>query len=184
MFYNIHVASAITAQGQSAISAAALFFENFLANNVPMASMEEVIEFIYNVINEKRYYKNYEIITNHASIEETFFQLLHSTGFGWIPTNEEMSIIWEILEKLNQDDIDRIFYKNNLYNFIDNPPVKNIILYILQLLREPFMDPNTPPEEIKKAAKEGYIRMTNWQKRKQEEGIVEDLNNIEVEDYL
>lgn len=40
------------------------------------------------------------------------------------------------------------------------------------------------PEEIKKAAKEGYIRMTNWQKRKQEEGIVEDLNNIEVEDYL
>lgn len=154
MFYNIHVASAITAQGQSAISAAALFFENFLANNVPMASMEEVIEFIYNVINEKRYYKNYEIITNHASIEETFFQILHSTGFGWIPTNEEMNIIWEILEKLNQDDLDRIFYKNNLYNFIDNPPVKNIILYILQLLREPFMDPNTPPEEIKKEINE------------------------------
>ena len=50
MFYNVHVASAITTQGQSAISSAALFFENFLANNVPMSSMEEVIEFIYNVI--------------------------------------------------------------------------------------------------------------------------------------
>lgn len=40
------------------------------------------------------------------------------------------------------------------------------------------------PEEIKKAAKEGYIRMTNRQKRKREEDIIEDLNNIEVEDYL
>lgn len=154
MFYNVHVASAITTQGQSAISSAALFFENFLANNVPMSSMEEVIEFIYNVINEKRYYKNYEVITNHASIEETFFQILHSTGFGWIPSEQEMSIIWEILEKLPQDDLDRLFYKNNLYNFIDNKPVQDITIYILQLLDEPFMDPNEPPEKIKKEINE------------------------------
>ena len=154
MFYNVHVASAITTQGQSAISSAALFFENFLANNVPMSSMEEVIEFIYNVINEKRYYRNYEVITNHASIEETFFQILHSTGFGWVPSEQEMNIIWEILEKLPQDDLDRLFYKNNLYNFIDNKPVQDITIYILQLLDEPFMDPNEPPEKIKKEINE------------------------------
>lgn len=39
-------------------------------------------------------------------------------------------------------------------------------------------------EEIKKAAREGYIRMTTWQKKKREEDIAEDLSNIEVEDYL
>jgi DNA-binding MarR family transcriptional regulator len=39
-------------------------------------------------------------------------------------------------------------------------------------------------EEIKKAAREGYIRMTTWQKKKQKEDIAEDLSNIEVEDYL
>lgn len=149
MFYNLHVASSITIQGQSAISSAALFFESFLANNVPMGSMEEVIEFIYNVINEHRIYRNSEIITNHASIEETFFQLLHSTGFGWIPTENEMEIIWEILSKLDQDDLDRIFYKNNLFNFIDNISVTNIILNILQSFDAPFMDPNNPPDNVK-----------------------------------
>lgn len=39
-------------------------------------------------------------------------------------------------------------------------------------------------EEIKKAAREGYIRITTWQKKKREEDIAEDLSNIEVEDYL
>lgn len=39
-------------------------------------------------------------------------------------------------------------------------------------------------EEIKKAAREGYIRMATWQKKKRKEDIAEDLSNIEVEDYL
>ena len=39
-------------------------------------------------------------------------------------------------------------------------------------------------EEIKKAAREGYISMATWQKKKRKEDIAEDLSNIEVEDYL
>ena len=118
-----------------------------------MGSMNELIEFIHNVITEERHYKNEEIITNHASLEECFFQLMSSTGFGWVPTEDEMFIIWDILAKLSQDDLDRLFYKNNLFNFVDNVPVKQAILYILQTLEAPFMDPNEPPEEIKESLK-------------------------------
>lgn len=154
IYYNLYAAASVTTQGRSCNSAAALFFESFLNNNVPMSSMNELVEFIYNVIHEERIYRNEDIITNHASVEETFFQLMASTGFGWIPSKEEMFIIWDMLIKLSQDDLDRLFYKNNLFNFIDNVPVKQALLYILQKLESPFMDPNNPPEEILEPLKE------------------------------
>lgn len=119
-----------------------------------MGSMNELVEFIHNILNEKRFYNSTDIITNHATIEETFFHLIKSTGFGWIPSEDEMFIIWEILCKLNQDDLDRLFYKNNLFNFVENTPIKQSILYMLQTLESPFMDPNSPPDEIKVALKE------------------------------
>lgn len=154
IYYNLYAASSVTTQGRSCNSAAALFFESFLNNNVPMGSMNELVEFIHNVISETRYYNINDIITNHASLEECFFQLLSSTGFGWVPTIDEMTIIWEILSKLDQENLDRLFYKNNLFNFIDNPPVKQALLFILQTLKAPFMDPNNPPEEIVEPLKE------------------------------
>lgn len=154
IYYNLYAASSVTTQGRSCNSAAALFFESFLNNNVPMGSMNELIEFIYNVLHEKHYYNSIDIITIHASLEETFFQLVSSTGFGWVPSTDEMHIIWEILSKLSQDELDRLFYKNNLFHFIDNAPIKQAILFMLQSLESPFMDPNEPPEEIKDALKE------------------------------
>lgn len=154
IYFNLYTAVATTTQGRSCNSAAALFFETFLNNNVPMGSMNELVEFIHNILNEKRFYNSTDIITNHATIEETFFHLIKSTGFGWIPSEDEMFIIWEILCKLNQDDLDRLFYKNNLFNFVENIPIKQSILYMLQTLESPFMDPNSPPDEIKVALKE------------------------------
>lgn len=148
IFYNLYTASSVTTQGRSCNSAAALFLESFLNNNVPMSSMNELVEFIHTVLTEEHHFNSNGIITIHASIEETFFQLLSSTGYGWVPSEDEMHIIWEILSKLNQDELDRLFYKNNLYHFIDNAPVTQAILFILQSLDAPFMDPNEPPENI------------------------------------
>lgn len=154
IYYNLYAAATTTTQGRSCNSAAALFFESFLNNNVPMGSMNELVEFIHNVLNEEKTYNSADIITNHASLEETFFQLMSSTGFGWIPSEDEMYIIWEMLSRLNQDDLDRLFYKNNLFNFVDNTAIKQAILFILQTLKTPFMDPNNPPEEIQIALDE------------------------------
>ena len=61
-----------------------------------------------------------------------------------------------MLSKFNQDELDRLFYKNNLYNFIDNPEITKALLYILQSLSAPFMDPNNPPDEIKESLEALY----------------------------
>ena len=154
LFYNLYSASSTTTQGRSCNSAAALFCESFLNNNVPFGSLNELIEFIYNVLNEEKHYNDADIITIHATVDECFFKLMATTGFGWIPSEDDMFIIWEIVTKLNQSQLDRLFYKDNLFHFIDNKPVTEAILYLLQTLKEPFMDPNNPPEEIEEALKE------------------------------
>ena len=150
IYFNLYAAISVTTQGKSYNSAASLLLESFLNNNVPFGSMNELIEFIHNVITAKPSTdaKYEDLITIHASIDEVFFKLLSSTGWGWVPTEEEMLIIWDMLSKLSQFDLDRLFYKNNLFYFIDNEPVKQAILYILQQLKEPFMNPNEPPEYI------------------------------------
>ena len=154
IYYNLYTASSVTRQGKVCNSTAALFFESFLNNNVPFSSLNELMEFINNVLTEPRHYNSMDIITNHASVDECFFKLMSSTGFGWIPSEDDMFIVWEVLCKLNQDDLDRLFYKNNLFHFIDNQPISQAILYIMQTLKAPFMDPNNPPEEIEIALKE------------------------------
>lgn len=154
LFYNLYVAASTTTQGRSCNSAAALFCESFLNNNVPFASMNQIIEFINNVLDEPHHYRDEDIITIHASMEETFFHIMSSTGFGWVPSEDEMFIIWEIVSKLNQSQLDRLFYKNNLFYFIDNKPINQALVYILQTLKAPFMNPNEPPEEIIEPLKE------------------------------
>ena len=147
IYYNLYTACSVTSQGKSANSAAALFFESFLNNNVPLGSMNELVTFIHNVINEKRFYNDRDILDRDIDIAECFYQLMSSTGWGWIPSEEEMEIIWNMLSQLGQEDINRLFYKNNLFNFIDNSRVKNAIINFLCKLDKPYMDPNEIPEE-------------------------------------
>ena len=149
IYYNLYTACTTTAQGKSCNSAAALFFESFLNNNVPFGSMNELVTFIHNVIKEERQYNYYDILDEDITFEECFYKLMSSTGWGWIPSEEEMQIIWNMITQLGQEDINRLFYKNNLFHFIDNSKVKNAILNFLCKLEKPYMDPNTIPEEAK-----------------------------------
>lgn len=148
LFYNIHVAASTTTQGKSCISAAILLFESFLSNNVEFGSVNEVITFIHNVIKEERTYDDNLILDRDISKEECFFHIMSTCGFYWVPTEEEMQTVWEIVNRLSQQDVNRLFYKNNLYHFCDNKVITNAIEYILCKLDKPFLNPNKPPKEI------------------------------------
>ena len=60
-----------------------------------------------------------------------------------------MDIIWKMLNNLNQDDINRIYYKNNLYEFMNNTSMIKAIRYIMEKLDEPYLNPLKPPQCIK-----------------------------------
>ncbi len=143
--------------GRSLISSATMFFESFLSNNVKFASLNEIIYFIDNVISErpKRKYKDSDFLSHQATIEECFAKIVLTIGdfrkgiIKWLPDEEDLEIIWNILCELDQEDLNRLYYKNNLYEFMSNDSMKRSLIYIIDKLEAPFMDPNEPPEEIK-----------------------------------
>ena len=150
LIYNNNVASSITASGRSAVSSMTLHFEMFLADNVKFGSLNQLVEFINHICSECRDRKfDDRIILNHIpSKEEVFAKLILDTGFRWVPDESELDIIWKIVNNLNQEDLNRIYYKNNLYEFTSNTYVIDLIKKILKDLNSPFYTSAKVPPEI------------------------------------
>ena len=165
IFYNLYVAQSITMQGRSCIASAIMLFEATMANNVKFLSLNDVVTFINNVRRESTIKYPDEIILDkdkYVNVEECFFKIIYSCGFYWIPTEKEMTLIWDMLNQCNQHELNKLFYKNNLFWFVDNSAVMNKIVNILSTLDVPFIDPNKPPECIKDSMNELYDMIYEW----------------------
>ena len=156
LLYNLHVAASITMQGRASIATATMFFESFLADNVKFGSLEETVDFIYKVKSEiqNRKFNDDMVLDRNITREEVFAKIIKNCAdwrkgrIRWIPTVKDATIIWNIICKLDQQDLNRVFYKNNLYAFIANSSIINGIIYILKALEKPYLAPNEVPEEI------------------------------------
>ena len=162
MFYNIYVATSITRQGRSAISASIMLFEGLLANNAKFGSLDEIIVFIDNVRNEKteRKYTDNTVLDADITLSQCFLKIMATCGYNWIPSKEDGNMIWDILSRVGQEDLNRLYYKNNMFDFCDNSLISNMIMKMLCKLKLPFLDPNHPPKEIEDDLKEfiSYIK--------------------------
>ena len=151
LYYNIYVAESVTRAARSYISQSIMFFESFLANNVKFNSLNEVMVYIYNVVHEKdtRKLRDQDVLDRNIEPAEVFIHIMNTADpLIWIPTDKQMSMVWDRLLNLSQEDLNRLYYKNNLYEFIDLSRVKGVIIDILTSLQGPFMNVNEPPEEI------------------------------------
>lgn len=157
MLYNINVAASITCQGRALISNATMFFEGFLSNGVKFSSLEEVAHFIHRVCEEKneRAFNDSVILDRNITVAECFSKLVMSCGdfrkgsFKWIPDTRDLNIIFGIVQNLCQEDINRIYYKNNLYEFLNNSSMSKALVYILKELKLPYMACAKVPDEIR-----------------------------------
>lgn len=149
MFYNIYVATAITRQGKSAISSSIMLFEGLLANNVKFGSIDEIIIFIDNVRRENRTFEDRLILDREVSLIEAYCKVMSTCGYNWIPDKKDAMLVWDIMSRLTPQDLNRLYYKNNMYAFFNNRNIEDLLLKILCTLKVPFLDPNKPPKEIK-----------------------------------
>lgn len=153
--YNLHVAASIPAQGRSIISSATMFFEGFLSNNVKFGSLEEIVHYITNICSEPRHYDDSTLLDRQISVEECLAKIILTCGdwrkgkIKWIPDFTDIDIIYNILLSCTPTDINRIYYKNNLYEFLNNKSMTNALIYILKALQTPYMACNEVPDEIK-----------------------------------
>lgn len=151
IFFNIYCASSITAQGRSLNATAGLMFEMFISNNVAFRSLNEIINFIDNTTKEKdnRGYSDKDILDNNIDLVTCFEKIIFTSGQGYKPSMRDLEIIWNIMSRLEQEELNRLYYKNNLFEFMSNSSMEKAMLYLLQKLNIPFVDPNNPPTEIK-----------------------------------
>ena len=117
--FDINIAPSVTSTGRSLISSAIMCFEMFLGNNVKFNSLNDILIFIDNVRMEAPgwKYNDYEVIgvDGFADINEVFTKLIMNCGYKYIPSYDDMDIVYEILKSCNYIELNRLFYKNNLY---------------------------------------------------------------------
>lgn len=152
IIYDLNISPAVTSIGRALISSAILCFEGFLGNNVQFSSLNDILIFIDNIRMEYKdwKYNDYETlgVEGFISVEECFIRVIMNCGYKYIPSNEDMDVVYGILSKCNQTELNRIFYKNNLYSFMDLPIARNLMIKIVTGMKTPYIEPMNPPEEI------------------------------------
>ena len=156
LIYNVNVASSITSQGRASVSTMALLFEAFLGDNVKFGSLDEVLMFIDHICQESdtRKFSDYDILDEEITPANCFAKIINDCGWKWLPNEDEMDIIWRVICNLSTEDRNRVYYKNNLYEFCSNSKIKKLITDILVGMEHPYLSPAECPEEISDMLKE------------------------------
>ena len=152
--FDLNAAPAITSTGRSLISSAIMCFEGFLGNNVKFGSLNDILTFIDNVRMEYKDWKydDFEVLgyNGFVTIEECFNKLMMNCGYKYIPTEQDMDMVYRIIQNCNQKELNRLFYKNNLYCFMDLPVARDLMIRIVTGMQSPYIEPAKPPKEIVK----------------------------------
>lgn len=145
-FFNIAVSSATTARGQALISTACNAFEDFLGDNVKFMNMDECLLFINNIVKEKGIRKKDDSKWVKNKNINDVFDRLKSKFFDQSMCEDK--ILNKILKNLDQENLNRIYYKSNFYNFILNSEKAIEIFLSIFTSNVDFTTPNDAPSEI------------------------------------
>ena len=142
-FYNLYCAVCTTATGQSMISTAMCCFEDFFSDNVKFIDFDDCSQYITNVINEP-FNGDMSLVEDKRAHE--VFERLKSKFIEYKDSYDYP--LFSMLMNIDQDNLNRLFYKNNLYSFARLPKVKKLLFKIIDET-DLFLDPNKPPKENK-----------------------------------
>lgn len=149
-FYSYHTAQSTTSKGQTYISLAMTTFEDFLGDTIQFYDFDELLHYCENIIAEKVTYDDYEILAEQKTIKQVRERLLRKCKNI---KKLDVSILDEILENVPQTALNRLYYKSNLVDFVQENPYVHNLIYTFSVNAPSFMDPNSPPHEGKKYLK-------------------------------
>ena len=118
-----------------------------MSNNIKFIDLEECIEYINNITSEKHKLDG-RILENHD--HDDVLEYLKNRFFEFKPEYEYP--LFKILINQDQDSLNRIYYKNNIYEFSKLRPIRMLINEIFEKT-ESFLNPNKLPKETEKELK-------------------------------
>lgn len=138
--FNLYTAPSVTSTGQSLISTTEQSFEYFMSGNVVFDSMNECVQYITNIIEQKPTMD--DSFLNDVDID-TVVEWIVSKFHKYKDTYDV--IVYNILVELDQSTLNRLYYKNNLYKFSDHNEIRNLLTRIVENTVE-FKNPNDVPD--------------------------------------
>lgn len=146
--FNKFTGASIPATGQSLISSAFVLFESFLSNSIKFNNLMELVTFVDNVKSQE-----YEFDTDMLPMipySEVKNRLLDNLiDF----TTEDGEFVGDMIESLPQKIVNKLYYKNNIYEFVKIPKISELMKNILHS-SDVFVDPYNPPEKMKEPLQE------------------------------
>lgn len=167
-FFNLFTATSVTYTGQSLISTTETAFEAFLSNNTPFLNLDDCLNFINNIVKED--FKLNDSFLPIISIDKMFKRIKSMFNDYNVEYDE---IILNYLNRLSQKELNRLYYKNNLYEFSKISKIRNKISKIIKGVKLYDNDKEYTPEELAKIGKEEF-RDPN----EVPESIKEDLKDL------
>lgn len=145
-FYNLYTATSVTSTGQSLISTSVSAFEQFMTNSVKFLDVDDFRHHVYLVLSED--YELNEKLLVDVPKEKLIARLLSMFLNDKGKDKEVIQFVTQTISQLKQKEVNRIYYKNNIYAFTSIPDVKKIWVRIFENVGE-FKDPNHVPDNIK-----------------------------------
>lgn len=155
-FYNLYCAVSTTATGQSMISTAMCCFEDFFSDNVKFIDFDDCSRYITNIIKEP-FNGDLSLVEDKKAHE--VFERLKDKFIDYKDNYNHP--LFSMLLNLDQDNLNRVYYKNNLYGFARLPKVKKLLFKIIDET-ELFLDPNKPPKENKESLELLWSWIEEW----------------------
>jgi len=144
--YNPIISPSITYAGEDIITVSLTAIERFIGGNLYFYNISQIIHYIITIEDEFDYdIEEFVKINRKVNIDDIIDFLL--SHFKYKNTEEEYELLKTVLLTYSEEQLQKIYFKNNLYEFL----LRTTFLddYIKQVIGKEFTDPNEPSEDIK-----------------------------------
>lgn len=142
-FFNLFIALSITGKGQAIISSSMTAFERFLADNVPYLSLDDAITSIMIILKEEVKIDIFEVIDTKITLEQCRERVFRAFYDISSISQDDVNKLDNFLTKLTEEELARVYYKNNLFEFCSNSEIQSLLITIMDKLG------NIPQEQYK-----------------------------------
>ena len=198
-FYNLYTAAATTLTSQMMIAATGIAIEAFMSDSPVYESIDDVLYFFDCVFSREEYKYNYSVlpvISDWRIVAERYISKMK------VPSELKLidiAIIERALKNCTEEQLTRLYYKNNLYAFLDTPLIHGILIDIFNTNTN-FLNPNDIPPELQtymdmlwNYAEEFVVWNHNWterirrlatQERRAVIGVDTDSNMVHLQPFV
>lgn len=143
VFFNLYCAISITSTAQSLISTTETAFENFLANNTPYINLDDCMNFIMNVVHHEKHNMDASFLPD-IDIHRVHKRIINN--FKYRRGEKHSEVIMNVLKTLDQETLNRLYFKNNIYEFCLVPKIYKKLTESFTILKD-FKNPNKVPKD-------------------------------------